>query len=141
MPLGRASRPRKVCSKRCRLVNLLESRRVVPGRRLTGIEKQARHAARNPGALTVYKRRARLKSKGLTLESFSAMLAGQGGACALCLRGHVPGDARLSLVVDHCHVTGAIRGLLCHWCNRGIGLLRDDPGLLIRAAEYLRKYV
>lgn len=60
------------------------------------------------------------------------MLDRQGGACAICLQVRTE-----TLHVDHCHATGAVRGLLCGACNRALGLLNDDPGLIRRAADYL----
>jgi hypothetical protein len=41
------------------------------------------------------------------------------------------------LVVDHDHISGEIRGMLCNHCNRGLGHFRDDPMLLEFAAQYL----
>ena len=47
---------------------------------------------------------------------------------------------RKSLAFDHCHKTNRQRGRLCSRCNTGLGLFRDDPGLLLKAMEYLRSY-
>jgi hypothetical protein len=41
------------------------------------------------------------------------------------------------LAIDHCHTHGHARGLLCNNCNRAIGLLKDDPAILRKAADYL----
>jgi len=56
--------------------------------------------------------------------------------CAIC--GNPGGKKRLC--VDHDHVTGKIRGILCDNCNVGIGRLKDDIGLLYRAIDYLEEY-
>lgn len=45
---------------------------------------------------------------------------------------------KMKLVVDHCHATGHVRGLLCHNCNRALGLLKDSEQALQRALKYLQ---
>ncbi|HET8687100.1 MAG TPA: endonuclease domain-containing protein, partial [Methanosarcina sp.] len=64
-------------------------------------------------------RRATLKRYGLTVEDYSSMLVDQGGRCAVCKKEEtrtVRGVIK-SLSVDHCHLSGKIRGLLCDNCN------------------------
>lgn len=73
---------------------------------------------------------------GLTVEQYAEMYQQQGGVCAICSQTDRQGHR---LAVDHCHATGAVRGLLCHACNVAIGLLRDDPSLLDAASRYLRR--
>ena len=65
------------------------------------------------------------------------MLQDQGSKCKLCLTDK-PLGPRNSFVVDHCHETGKVRGLLCNHCNTGIGKLHDDPELLEKAAAYIK---
>jgi predicted RNA-binding protein YlxR (DUF448 family) len=77
-----------------------------------------------------------LRDWGLTAAEFDALLARQGGACAICQDPLRPGR---STHIDHDHATYAIRGLLCGTCNRGIGSLRDSVELLERAIAYLRR--
>lgn len=80
-------------------------------------------------------RAGQLKRKfGLTVEDYDRMVAEQEGSCAICRR---PCQTGRRLAVDHCHKTGAVRGLLCHSCNLGIGKLGDDPERLLSAARYL----
>lgn len=55
------------------------------------------------------------------------------GYCDLC----GAEEKKRKLHMDHCHETGKFRGWLCAGCNKGLGHFRDDPELLIRAAEYL----
>ncbi len=83
-----------------------------------------------------YSYRAKLRDKyGLTEEDYQSLLADQNGVCKVCSR---PPD-RGKLHVDHCHHTGKIRGLLCGTCNRGLGMFKDDPALLHKAAKYLEE--
>jgi hypothetical protein len=66
------------------------------------------------------------------LQNWDDLYILQGGHCALCPR-------HLVLHVDHSHKTGAVRGLLCNKCNRGLGMLNDDITILTAAIEYLKK--
>jgi hypothetical protein len=80
---------------------------------------------------------------GYTPEQFDALRLKQGGGCAICgttriVNGRWKSDDGLDLHVDHDHVTGAVRGLLCNRCNVALGLLDDDPDRLQQAAEYLK---
>lgn len=52
--------------------------------------------------------------------------------CSICSR-------NTDLVLDHCHNSGKIRGVLCRTCNTGIGHLRDSPELVARALYYLQE--
>lgn len=66
---------------------------------------------------------------GLTLEDFDMFLRLQEGACKICGE---PGT-----VVDHDHLTGEYRGILCQRCNRGLGHFKDNPMMLQKAIDYL----
>lgn len=72
----------------------------------------------------------------MTETDYNAMLAAQGGGCALC---HKPPGVK-KLPVDHDHATGATREILCDDCNKGLGNFHDDPVLLLAAADYLMRH-
>ncbi|ADP81758.1 endonuclease VII domain-containing protein [Pseudofrankia inefficax] len=67
---------------------------------------------------------------GLRSEQVDALIADQGGRCAICRE--KPAEH-----VDHDHATGEVRGLLCFTCNVGLGQLRDDLAVICNAALYL----
>jgi hypothetical protein len=69
---------------------------------------------------------------GLNEEEYNNMILSQNNLCAICNK---PSDKTLH--IDHDHVTGRVRGLLCSNCNLGIGLLEEDLIVLNRAIEYL----
>jgi hypothetical protein len=68
---------------------------------------------------------------GITAAEADQMLRNQNGLCAIC-RGAPAAH------VDHDHVTGAVRALLCFNCNGGLGQFKDDPQLLHAAAYYVQ---
>lgn len=72
---------------------------------------------------------------GLPVGTYDKMLAKQNGRCAIC---GLPPENGTRLHVDHCHDTGAIRGLLCGKCNTGIGQLLHSEEILLAAIEYIR---
>lgn len=75
----------------------------------------------------------------MTRAQLDALIAAQGGACAICREPLAPYFGKGTRThVDHNHATGAVRGVLCHLCNQGLGKFRDDPARLERAAVYLR---
>ena len=69
-------------------------------------------------------------------------LTKQGYVCAICEGvGFKMRDSHYTgLNLDHCHKTGKARGILCHNCNRGLGLFQDKPESLERAAKYVREH-
>ena len=77
----------------------------------------------------------------LSLEQFDALLASQGSRCAICGIEQPNGTGRHAVWnVDHCHKTGAVRGVLCAPCNTAIGQLKDDPELVRAALKYLERH-
>jgi len=70
----------------------------------------------------------------LTDNEYNELLRAQDGRCAICRA--EPDECR-ALAVDHDHITGKVRGLLCARCNLGLGYMRDDPELLQRSAAYV----
>ena len=71
----------------------------------------------------------------LSPEEYAALVTAQNGVCAICTQA----DTR-RLSVDHCHITGKVRGLLCKKCNQFLWAL-DEPGWLAKAQCYLTKGV
>ena len=94
---------------------------------------QRKNAARSPA-----ERLVRVTKKyNMSPTEWTAMHTSQQGLCMICNKLPTPDSRGRTLVVDHDHRTGAVRGLLCLSCNIGIGHLQDDPVLLQAAAEYL----
>lgn len=76
---------------------------------------------------------------GITLDYVEYLLKIQNNLCAICkevgfkMNEHI----KSPLNVDHCHDTKTVRGLLCHNCNRALGLFKDSKERLLTAVAYL----
>lgn len=77
----------------------------------------------------------------ITFKEYNTLLKKQQGLCAICHQKEtkiLQGKLTL-LAVDHDHITGKIRGLLCNQCNIGLGCFKDDPTILYEALTYVNK--
>ena len=72
---------------------------------------------------------------GLTPQRLNEIKEEQDFGCAIC--GAKDWDMKDGLRIDHDHVSGAVRGLLCAPCNLAIGLMKDAPSRLKAAEQYL----
>jgi len=97
------------------------------------IDKTAymREYMKRPEAKEAQRHRKRKQLYGLSPEQFEALVALQQGACGICLQ------EMETPFVDHDHVSGRVRGLLCAQCNTGLGMFQDDPAIILRASLYL----
>ena len=68
---------------------------------------------------------------GITVEEYENILKWK-GKCEVC-------NLTNKLCLDHCHVTGRIRGVLCRKCNTGLGMLNDDPELVKALLVYIQR--
>lgn len=91
-----------------------------------------------------YRERSFKERYGIGLSEAREMLEEQGGVCCICFSPidiDAPGiNAECKGHVDHCHDTGAVRGILCRECNWGLGNFRDDYQRVFEAAKYLRSF-
>lgn len=100
-----------------------------------------RFYSRNAESRRLRERSRSCSKYGISLEQYDLILKQQDGKCAICLReerskNKADGVVK-ALAIDHNHITGVVRGLLCSSCNRGISKLGENPMILRRAADYL----
>lgn len=106
-------------------------------------EKAKKRSSAAYRANPVINKKYDLKKYGLTVEDYDRMLVEQKSLCAICGQPEIQMNHHsgkiLDLAVDHCHVTGKVRGLLCSRCNKMLGLTADSLEILTKAQEYLAK--
>lgn len=102
------------------------------------LEKLKIYREKNKEKLYNYNRKVTLKQYSISIEIYNNLLIKQNGVCFIC---NNPPQGKHSnnklLNVDHDHITGKVRGLLCQKCNRALGLFNDDINLLKQAVDYL----
>ena len=70
-----------------------------------------------------------------TMEEYNELFIKQNGCCAIC--GIHQGKLNKKLAKDHCHTTGKNRGLLCGNCNLALGLLKENPSIMLKMMIYV----
>lgn len=99
-------------------------------------KQQNLYSALNRNKVRDYK----LKSTyGASYGTYDRLLGEQNGGCAICGRPEYQTPTS-TLFLDHDHVTGELRGLLCTTCNFMVGYGKESPLLLRKAADYLEKW-
>jgi hypothetical protein len=73
---------------------------------------------------------------GITPDDYNTMFEKQNGCCIIC--GIHQSELNSKLAVDHCHTTKKVRGLLCPFCNNGLGCFKDNINFLSKAIKYLK---
>lgn len=81
---------------------------------------------------------------GLSYNEYTKMLQKQNNVCAICFESEINIDPRTkeirNLAVDHCHISGKIRGLLCARCNTTLGKCEENISILENAIKYLKQH-
>jgi len=144
-PVYRASIIRKVgISRSKRYANDPEYK----ARRDAELAKLRESAISNPTKVKALRKKLYRKSSrethmisryGIDFPTFRKLKEEQGNRCKLCERPFPEGDfVGKQVAIDHCHVTGVVRGILCIGCNTALGRLGDNEAGLLKALKYVK---
>lgn len=101
-------------------------------------ESKKKYKKKNPEKFKKYKKeyqaKRRLNKFNLSIDDYNILLKNQGSRCAICKK-----ESARTLHIDHDHVTGRIRGLLCVSCNLALGYFKDNSNNLKSATTYLNQ--
>jgi hypothetical protein len=144
----------KICSKCAKLKNLSEYHphtKTVDGKQPSckdccykvKLRSQEKYPEKHRERMRTIVRRAHVRRKyKLVRGEYEFLVEKTGNTCEACGNPetitHKDGSI-WELCVDHDHVTGKVRGLLCHACNRAAGAINDDPARLRQIADYLEE--
>jgi hypothetical protein len=102
--------------------------------------KEKEYRATTKGA-TAKRNATLLRKYNIDYSSYEDMFNKQKGICLIC-RCDIAlfGDKSTVSHVDHCHITGKVRGLLCNYCNSVLGVYGEDIKIFQRAIDYLKEH-
>lgn len=101
------------------------------------LKKKRKERQSNPMSATIDFESHLKRKYNISLIDYNLLLEKQNGVCAIC-KNTCSVFPRLS--VDHCHITGKVRGLLCNYCNVAIGSFREDPEIIKSAMQYVQSH-
>lgn len=111
---------------------------------MNSVERGKKWRLDNPERVREYAKISNLRKFNLTMDEYNNKLLEQGGVCAICGGGEIAVQPQTgvtrNLAVDHCHITGNIRGLLCMKCNTIVGHVEREPELVDNIIDYLNRY-
>jgi len=135
-PDGRGGHKRRSRCKKCESDEQKERRSKFPKKakdiKQRSLERCKKDPVRSAKAQKAQWRR-RWRKLGLDPKEVFKWIEIHGWFCAIC--GEAVGHR--TRAADHDHITGKFRGILCSRCNPGLGMFKDKPELLRKAAQYL----
>jgi hypothetical protein len=107
-----------------------------PNKKQDDLLRQKEWARNNKKSINI---KRQLVKYSLDLKQYSSLLEEHNNSCGIC--GIHQKELKKCLCIDHCHITGKVRGFLCSKCNSGIGMFNDNIKNLQKAVIYLNKYI
>lgn len=80
-----------------------------------------------------------IKAYGITMDDLLEKIKVQDNRCSIC-KNEFDLSAPQFIHVDHSHSTGKVRDILCHYCNTGLGMFKENSDFLKSAIKYLKKH-
>jgi hypothetical protein len=75
---------------------------------------------------------------GIDISYYNDLFSKQNGKCKICNRHQ--SEFKKAICVDHSHITGKVRGLLCGSCNKSLGLLKENKDIIVSMLKYLEEH-
>lgn len=119
---------------RCKICNISKVKKWQKDNQERYIEGWQRQTEKRKLEGPLSKKRA--NKYGLTVDELSSLLDDANGLCTICKN-----PPHRWLVIDHCHRSNEVRGVLCERCNQALGLFKDDIDTLENAIKYLNKEI